>query len=71
MKCVKLIKEVKNLELGEVIRITDSEAELRVKSGKWGYTSKSEWKLSVGKNKSGDQESNQVTTKKGKKKNER
>lgn len=51
MKCIKLIKQIKNGELGEVIRTTDAEAELRVKGGNWTYAPKSEWKIYNGKSK--------------------
>lgn len=51
MKCIKLIKQIKNGELGEVIRTTDTEAELRVKGGNWAYAPKSEWKIYNGKSK--------------------
>jgi hypothetical protein len=49
MKCIKLIKQSKGRELGDIMRTNDIDAELRVKGGSWGYIPKSEWKLSKGK----------------------
>jgi hypothetical protein len=45
MKCIKAIKNNVNVDTGDVIRITDTEAEKRVKSGYWMYVPKSEWKV--------------------------
>jgi hypothetical protein len=44
MKCIKLNKETKNIEVGAVIRVTDIDAELKVKSGSWSFVPKSVWK---------------------------
>ena len=45
MKCIKAIKSNVNVDAGDVIRVTDTEAEKRVKSGYWMYVPKSEWKV--------------------------
>lgn len=49
MKCIKSIKQLKNTEVGEIVRIDDVEAESRVRTGYWSYITKTEWKLSKGK----------------------
>lgn len=61
MKCIKSIKPTKNTEIGVITKITDSEAELKVKSGYWNYVPKSEyktWKATGNKNNSQTEESN-------------
>jgi hypothetical protein len=45
MKCIKCIKVAKGYELDEIRRITDVEADERVKGGYWKFVPKSEWKL--------------------------
>ena len=45
MKCIKLIKASKGHEIGEVLRVDDNEADLRVKGGYWSFTPKTEFKL--------------------------
>ena len=44
MKCIKAIKPLKNTEVGTINRISDVEAETKVLTGYWKYTSKSDWK---------------------------
>jgi hypothetical protein len=44
MKCIKSIKATKNTELGVFTRVTEIEAERRVKTGNWAYAPKSEYK---------------------------
>ena len=44
MKCIKLVKNSKGHEIGEIVRVNDAEAESRVKIGYWSYIPKSEWK---------------------------
>jgi hypothetical protein len=44
MKCIKAIKDSYQGKLGEIKRVSDNEAENRVKSGLWKYVSKSEYK---------------------------
>ena len=61
MKCVKSSS-------GKIDRVKDDIAFSRVKSGKWNYCGKSEWKTSVRDINKVDEE--KKTTKKGKKKNE-
>ena len=51
MKCIKTIKEAKSYTLGEIRRVTDIEADERVKGGYWKFVPKSEWKTSKGKSK--------------------
>jgi hypothetical protein len=47
MKCIKAVKPTKYVEVGEIRRINDKEAESEVKGGYWKYTSKTEWKQST------------------------
>jgi|688.fasta_scaffold11214_7 hypothetical protein len=65
MKCIKLIRQSKGRELGEIMRTSDSDAELRVKGGNWGYVPKSEWKDYNGKVKKTEQVTEQVTDQEG------
>lgn len=44
MKCVKVIKSSKNLEIGLIDRVDDSIAKMRVITGFWQYVPKAEWK---------------------------
>lgn len=45
MKCIKLIKASKGHEIGEILRVDDNEADLRVKGGYWSFAPKTEYKL--------------------------
>jgi len=49
MKCIKVIKQAKSYELGEIRRMDDLEAEVKVKTGYWAFCPKSEWKLATRK----------------------
>ena len=49
MKCIKVIKQAKSYELGEIRRMDDLEAESKVKTGYWAFCPKSEWKLATRK----------------------
>lgn len=73
MKCIKTIKKTNSREIGEIIRIEEKEAENKVKTGFWVYCPKSDWKLYTGRGrgKKTDQVTDQVTTKRGKKSNEK
>ena len=51
MKCIKCIKVAKGYELDEIRRVSDIDAEERVKGGYWKFISKSEWKLATRKTK--------------------
>ena len=44
MKCIKVIKATPNNALGTIQRLADREADKKVDSGIFKYTSKSEWK---------------------------
>jgi hypothetical protein len=44
MKCIKCIKVAKGYELDEIRRVSDIDAEERVKGGYWKFIPKSEWK---------------------------
>lgn len=44
MKSIKAIRASKNVEVGQIKRINDVEAESRVRGGNWTYVPKSEWK---------------------------
>jgi hypothetical protein len=50
MKCIKAIKSQKTAEIGNIARINDVDAELRVRTGYWKYISKSEWKNKINEN---------------------
>ena len=45
MKCIKLIKASKGHEIGEILRVDDEDADLRVKGGNWSFAPKTEYKL--------------------------
>ena len=49
MKCIKAIKSLKNTEVGTIKRVDDVEAETKVLTGYWKYTSKSDWKATQSK----------------------
>lgn len=66
MKCIKCIKVAKGYELDEIRRVSDIDAEERVKGGYWKFIPKSEWKLATRKPKNDqvtDQETDQVKVK--------
>ena len=44
MKCIKCIKVAKGYEIDEIRRISDIEADEKVKGGYWKFIPKSEWK---------------------------
>jgi hypothetical protein len=44
MKCIKSIKTSNKGEIGDYLRTTDSDAEVKVKSGFWAYAPKTEYK---------------------------
>lgn len=44
MKCIKSVKQTKQVKLGEVIRTSDEDAIEKVKGGHWVYVPKSDWK---------------------------
>ena len=52
MKCIKCIKVAKGYELDEIRRVSDEDADDRVKGGYWKFIPKSEWKLATRKTKS-------------------
>jgi len=52
MKCIKCIRVAKGYELDEIRRVSDEDADDRVKGGYWKFISKSEWKLATRKPKS-------------------
>ena len=75
MKCIKCIKVAKGYELDEIRRVSDNDAEERVKGGYWKFVPKSEWKLATRKPKTvqvadqvADQATDQVEKKSKKKK---
>lgn len=49
MKCIKCIKVAKGYELDEIRRVSDIDADERVKGGYWKFVPKSEWKLATRK----------------------
>jgi hypothetical protein len=44
MKCIKCIRVAKGYELDEIRRISDIDADEKVKGGYWKFIPKSEWK---------------------------
>lgn len=44
MKCIKCIKVAKGYELDEIRRVSDIDADERVKGGYWKFIPKSEWR---------------------------
>jgi hypothetical protein len=50
MKCLKAIKNSKNYNIGDIIRVKDVEANEKVLTGYYTYVSKSEWKNKVRSN---------------------
>jgi hypothetical protein len=52
MKCIKCIKVAKGYEIDEIRRVSDIDADDRVKGGYWKFIPKSEWKLATRKTKS-------------------
>jgi hypothetical protein len=51
MKCIQSIKATKHVEVGEIKRVSDKEADSEVKGGYWKYIPKNEWKLTTRKTK--------------------
>ena len=49
MKCIKCIKVAKGYELDEIRRVSDTDADERVKGGYWKFIPKSEWKATLQK----------------------
>ena len=47
MKCIKCIKVAKGYELDEIRRVSDNDADERVKGGYWKFIPKSEWKATL------------------------
>lgn len=45
MKCIKSIKDSYQGKMGDVKRVSDKDADDKVKSGLWKYIPKSEYKL--------------------------
>ena len=60
MKCIKCIRVAKGYEIDEIRRVSDEDADDRVKGGYWKFIPKSEWKLATRKPKS-VQVSDQIT----------
>jgi hypothetical protein len=44
MKCIKCIRVAKGYEIDEIRRVSDVDADERVKGGYWKFIPKSEWK---------------------------
>jgi hypothetical protein len=49
MKCIKCIKVAKGYQIDEIRRVSDIDADERVKGGYWKFIPKSEWKLATRK----------------------
>ena len=67
MKCIKSIKQSKSKEVGDIIRTTNVDADIKVKTGHWVFIPKSEWKdyrvTYKNTNQVNDQETDQVVDK--------
>jgi len=61
MKCIKCIKVAKGYELDEIRRVSDIDADEKVKGGYWKFIAKSEWKLATRKPTKTDQVIDQAT----------
>ena len=44
MKCIKAIVGNNNYQAGQITRVENKEADLKVSTGLWSYVPKSEWK---------------------------
>jgi hypothetical protein len=44
MKCIQAIKETKYSKVGDIKRVSESEADEKVDTKYWKFISKSEWK---------------------------
>ena len=44
MKCIQAIKETKHYKVGDIRRVSESEAEEKVNTKYWKFVPKSEWK---------------------------
>jgi hypothetical protein len=60
MKCIKVIKAAKSYELGDIRRVDNAEADVKVSTGYWAFCPKSEWKALRKPTKS-DQATDQAT----------
>ena len=61
MKCIKCIRVAKGYEIDEIRRVSDEDADDRVKGGYWKFIPKSEWKLATRKPTKSDQVIDQAT----------
>ena len=61
MKCIKCIKVAKGYQIDEIRRVSDIDADDRVKGGYWKFIPKSEWKLATRKPTKSDQVIDQAT----------
>ena len=44
MKCVKSVRETKSSKIGDIVRISNNDANEKVSTGYWMYVPKKEWK---------------------------
>ena len=61
MKCIKCIRVAKGYQIDEIRRVSDIDADERVKGGYWKFIPKSEWKLATRKPTKSDQVADQAT----------
>ena len=47
MKCIKSTKLNNTYKVGDIVRVEDFEADLKVSTGVWEFVPKSEWKKEV------------------------
>lgn len=47
MKCIKSTKLNNTYKVGDIVRVEDFEADLKVSTGVWEFVPKSEWKNEV------------------------
>lgn len=44
MKCLKAIRETKSSKVGDIVRVSNNDADEKVSTGYWMYIPKKEWK---------------------------
>lgn len=44
MKCLKAVKESKSSKIGDIVRVSNNDADEKVSTGYWMYVAKKEWK---------------------------
>lgn len=71
MKTIQAIRATKNVEVGQIKRVNDKDADSEVKGGYWKYIPKSEWKSGNKKPKENENNSTKVENSNKENKNEK